>query len=81
MALSATALNDSGANCDLIIDKKLAMRMEEVLGAKQKKVAQPKVVNGYDGRSRQTIDTVISAHLKIQGRIDRNVLFIVASIN
>ena len=81
MALSATALYDSGANCDLIIDKKLAARMEEILGAKRMKVSRPKVVSGYDGRSQQTIDTVVSAHLKIQGRIDRNVLFIVASIN
>jgi hypothetical protein len=81
MALSATALNDSGANCDIIIDKKLAARMEDVLGAKRRKVARPKTINGYDGRSRQVIDTVITAHLKIQGRIDRNVLFIVASIN
>ena len=45
------------------------------------KVTQPKVVNGYDGWFRQTIDTIVTAHLKIQGRIDCNVLFIVASIN
>ena len=32
MALSATAFYDSGANGDLIIDKKLAARMEEILG-------------------------------------------------
>lgn len=80
MYLSAKTLLDTGANAFILVNIDLAAKIQARLQGRPIDGFRPHPVAGFDGKAVQYIDRAVIAHLRVQGRIMRNVPFFIFEI-
>ena len=78
--VNTTALADTGANAFALIDTKCAMKLSEFLNVPVEPLPQPISVKGYNGRKGNPITSILRMHLRINGRRQYNVPFLVTDL-
>ena len=78
--VETTALADTGANAFALVDTKCAAKLAEFLSAPVEPLSQPVPVKGYDGRRGNPITSILRTHLRIDGRKQYNVPFLVTNL-
>ena len=75
-----SALADSGANAFTLMDSQCAQKLSEFLNAPFEKLPNPIPIRGYNGQRGQPITSVLRIHLRVDGRRQYNVPFLVADL-
>jgi predicted aspartyl protease len=78
--VKTTALADSGANAFTLLNTECAQKISKFLNTPFEKLERPIPVKGYDGRTGKPITSVLRIHLRIDGRRQYNVPFLVTDL-
>ena len=78
--VNTTALADSGANAFALLDTKCAKKVSEFLNTSLEMLENPVPVKGYDGRIGKPITSILRIHLRVNGRRQYNVPFLVTDL-
>src|SRR5579862_4913057 len=78
--VNTTALADSGANAFALLDTKCAWKISEFLNTPIENLEKPVPVKGYDGRIGKPIVSMLRVHLRIDGRRQYNVPFLITDL-
>jgi hypothetical protein len=78
--VKTSALTDSGANALALLDTKCAEKMSKFLNTPFETLERPIPIKGYDGRMGQPITSILRIHLRVDGRRQYNVPFLVTDL-
>ena len=78
--VNTTALADSGANAFALLDTKCAEKLSEFLNTPLETLEKPIPVKGYNGQAGQPITQVLRTHLRVNGRRQYNMPFLVTDL-
>ena len=76
----SSALADTRANAFTLINSKCVRKLFKYLATPFKKLLKPIQVRGYDGSGTQSITTVLQMHIRIDGRRQYNIPFLIANL-
>ena len=78
--VNTTALTNTRANAFTLLNAKCAPKLSEFLNTPFEKLKTPIPVKGYDGRLGTPITAILRAHLRIDGRRQYNVPFLITDL-
>jgi hypothetical protein len=78
--VNTTALANSGANAFALLDTKCAEKLSEFLNTPLETLEKPVPVKGYNGQMGQPITQLLRTHLRVNGRRQYNVPFLVTDL-
>ena len=78
--VNTTALTDTRANAFTLLNAKCAPKLSEFLNTPFKKLKTPIPVKGYNGQLGTLITSILQAHLRIDGRRQYNVPFLITDL-
>jgi hypothetical protein len=78
--VNTTALADSGANAFALLDTRCAKKISEFLNTLVETLEKPVPVKGYNGQVGKPITSILRIHLRVNGRRQYNVPFLVTDL-
>ena len=75
-----SALADSGANALALIDTQCAVKLADFLNVPIEELPKPIPIRGYSGRIGPPITTILRIHLRVDGRRQYNVPFLITDL-
>jgi transposase InsO family protein len=78
--VNTTALADTGANAFALLDTRCAKKISEFLNTPMETLEQPVPVKGYNGQMGKPITSALRIHLKVNGRRQYNMPFLVTEL-
>jgi len=78
--VNTTALADTGANAFALLDAKCAKKISEFLNTPLETLEKPVPVKGYNGQMGKPITSILRVHLRINGRRQYNMPFLVTDL-
>ena len=78
--VDATALADTGANAFVLVNTQCASRIAEFLNVPIEHLPKPIPVRGYNGQNGKPIASILRMHLRIDGRRQHNVPFLITDL-
>jgi predicted aspartyl protease len=79
-AIQTSALADSGANGFVFIDTRFARELMKFLNTTTTTLAKPYTVKGYDGRPGKPVSEVLTLHLEVDGRRQKDIPMLVLDL-
>src|SRR5271167_2702613 len=78
--VKTTALADSGANAFTLLNAKCAQKISKFLNTPFEQLERPIPVKGYNGQAGKPITSILRIHLRVDGRRQYNVPFLVTDL-
>jgi hypothetical protein len=78
--VKTTALADSKANAFTLLNAKCAQKISKFLNTPFEKLERPISVKGYNGRMGKPIESILQIHLRIDGRRQYNIPFLITDL-
>jgi len=78
--VNTTALADTGANAFALLDTRCARKISEFLNTHIETLEKPVPVKGYNGQMGKPITSVLRVHLRVNGRRQYNMPFLVTDL-